>query len=557
MPLFIDQLGLLFLLAAVLSILAKLFRQPLILAYLATGAIIAYFGFVDVVGKETFEIFSDLGIMFLLFLVGLEINYTSLRLVGKASLTLGLGQIIFTSLAGFAICKILGLALLPAIYISLALTFSSTIIIIKLLSDKKDLNSLYGKLTVGLLLVQDIVAILILVMLSGIQSTGNISAAQILLTLGKSILLFAVVLILGRKLLPYLFDEIAHSQELLFLVSTAWVLLVALIVHKLGFSVEIAGFVAGIGLANSSENYQIANRIRPLRDFFILIFFIILGTSFVGIDYTGLGVPILTLSLFVIIGNPLIMLIIMGLMGFKKRTSFLAGLTVSQISEFSLIMAALGYKVGHIDQQAVAMITAVGIVSIVISSYLIIHGNTIFRLLRDFLSIFERRQPNEIKLPREAKKPIILVGYHRTGQGLAHHLPKNDLIVIDFDPDITRRLEAEGYQHLFGDISDPEIFEQVASYKTRLVISTSPDMEDNLVLISRFRTLRHRPGIVVLADTEAEALTFYEAGADYVLVPHLASGHQLGRLLSNHSSPSQLKKLKTHDIKLLRRQLAG
>jgi hypothetical protein len=246
----------------------------------------------------------------------------------------------------------------------------------------------------------------------------------------------------------------------------------------------------------------------------------------------------------------------MGLMGFKKRTSFLAGLTVSQISEFSLIMAALGLKVGHIDQQAVALITAVGIISIVISSYLIIHGTAIFRFFREPLSIFERKRLSEIKIPKDIKKPVILVGFHRTGQGLAHHLPKEDLIVIDFDPDVTKRLESNGYHYLFGDIADPEIFEQVASYKTKLVISTSPDMEDNLVLISRFKALKHRPGIVVRADTEAEALTFYEAGADYVLVPHLASGHQLGRLLSTHSSPTQLKKLKSHDIKLLHQQLA-
>ncbi len=555
MPNFINELALLFVLAGALAVLARLFRQPLILAYLATGAIIAYFGFVDIVGKDIFQVFSDLGIMFLLFLVGLEINYTSLRLVGKTSLIIGLGQIIFTSLGGYVIARWLQFDPMSSLYIAIALTFSSTIIIIKLLSDKRDLNSLYGKISIGLLLVQDIVAILIIVILSGIASSGNFALTDVLITLGKAILLFGTAILLGRKILPHLFDEIAHSQELLFLISTAWVLLIATLVHKLGFSIEIAGFLAGISLANSSENYQIANRIRPLRDFFILVFFIILGASFADADFSGLVWPAVVFSLFVLIGQPLIMLVIMGLLGFKKRTSFLAGLTVAQVSEFSLILAALGIKVGHINESPVALITIVAVITIIISSYLIVHGNYLFRLLRNVLGIFEKKSSRDLKIPKESKKGVILIGFHRTGQSLAQYLPAKDLVIVDFDPEVTKKLQHMGYDYLFGDISDPEVFDQIVSYKTRLVISTTPDPEDNLGLIHRFKKLRRRPGIVVRADTEKDALVFYEAGADYVLVPHLASGHQLGKLLASHSHLQELKKLKAKDLTYLEREL--
>ncbi len=555
MPHFINELALLFILAAALSVIARLFKQPLIIAYLATGAVIAYFGFVDVIGKETFQLFADLGIMFLLFLVGLEINYTSLRLVGKISIIIGLLQITLTTGLAFFLAKLLNFDSTASAYIALAMTFSSTIIVIKLLSDKKDLNSLYGKISVGLLLVQDLVAILILVVLAGIESGGDVSAISILLTIGKAFLLFGATIWLGRKILPHLFDEIARSQELLFLTSTAWVFFVALVVTKIGFSIEIAGFLAGIGLANSSEIYQIANRIRPLRDFFILIFFIILGATFSFSALQGLGLPILIFSLFVLIGNPLIMLIIMGLLGFKKRTSFLAGLTMGQVSEFSMIMAALGLSVGHITDNTVVIITAVAIITITISSYLIVHGNNLFKTFKNILTIFEKQSSHETSLPNEIKKPIVLIGFHRTGQGLARNLPKKDLIIVDFDPDVTKKLEHEGYNYVFGDISDPEIFEQVASYKTRLVISTSPDLEDNLITISRFKRIKPRPGIVVRAESESEALIFYKAGADYVLVPHLASGHHLGKLLASHSTLSELKKIKDKDIKLLKSDL--
>jgi Kef-type K+ transport system membrane component KefB len=540
----LTEISLLFILASALGVIAKFLKQPLILAYLAVGAIIAYFGFFQIVGSETISVFSDLGIMFLLFLVGLEINYTSLRLVGKMSLIVGVGQILLTTLAGLALTALLGFGFMQALYIAVALTFSSTIIIVKLLSDKKDLNSLYGKISIGLLLVQDLVAILILVMLYGIQSQGGFDPAALILTILKAVALFAVILWLGRKALPHLFDEIAHSQELLFLCSTAWVFLVAAVVSKLGFSVEIAGFLAGLGLANSSENFQIANRIRPLRDFFILIFFVILGSSFATTNFSGLAIPIIVLSLFVIIGNPLIMLAIMGGLGFKKRTSFLAGLTMAQISEFSLIMAALGLKIGHIDSKVVA-------VTITASSYLITNSNRLYRLFKDVLWIFEKKEPSETQLPKEQKKPLILIGFHRTGQSLARFLPKNDLVVIDFDPEMTKKLDHLGYSYVFGDISDPEIFDMVSSRQTKLVISTSPDIEDNLLLISMFRQKRNRPSIIVRAESEKDAITFYNSGADYVLVPHFSSGHHLGKLLADNSSATQLKRLRERDYKIL------
>ena len=550
------ELAIIILIASALGIAAKLTKQPIILAYLATGAVIGYFGFFNLADKETFRLFSDLGIMFLLFLVGLEINYTSLRLVGKTSLIVGIAQIIFTFIGGFIIAYFFGFNYLSSAYIAIALTFSSTIIIVKLLSEKKDLNSLYGKVSIGFLLVQDFVAILILIFLASLQAGNKIEIFDIFLTLIKGVALFGLMIYLGRKILPLIFNKIAHSQELLFLSSLAWLFMAVAGASKLGFSIEIGGFLAGLALANSSENFQIAGRIRSLRDFFILIFFAILGTSIIIADFSNLTFPIIIFSLFVLIGNPLIVLIIMGIMGYRKRTGFMCGVTVAQISEFSLILAAMGAKVGHISNGTVSLITAVGIITITLSTYSIIYSEKIFKFLSPILSIFERKKTKEDEmLFQKRHKPIILIGCHRTGQSLAFNIPKEDLLIIDFDPEIISQLRKQGYDYLFGDVSDAEIFEKANFDEAKLIISTSPDIEDNLTLLSSLNALNNRNKLKVImrARTSKEAEILYNNKADYVLLPHFTAGQYLSKTIALDPEMSILEQLKNQDIEVLKK----
>ena len=546
-----------------LGIVAKFLRQPTILAYLAAGAVIGYFGFFNFDDREIFQIFSDLGIMFLLFLVGLEINYTSLRLVGKTSLIVGLGQILFTSVIGFVLATLFGLAPLAAGYIAVALTFSSTIIVIQLLSSKKALNSLYGKISIGLLLVQDFVAILLLVVLAGIEVGGALVPIDIVWAVVKGVLLFFLIMFLGRRFFPWLFHKIAHSQELLFISSLAWLFFLVAAVERIGFSVEIGGFLAGLALANSSEHFEISSRMRSLRDFFIVMFFAILGSSVLLSNFTGLLIPIIALSLFVLIGNPLIVIAIMGFLGYTKRTSFLTGLTVAQISEFSLIIAALGFRLGHITDETVAIITAVGVITITVSTYFIMHADKLFKLFAPYLTVFERKHlRHKDMLVDDLSKPIILIGCHRTGEGVLAHIPKKDLLIIDFDPDVIERFKKRGYNCLFGDISDFEIFEQVAFGSARLVISTSPRFEDNLELIKEVRYLAGEAGnrtlrIVVRAENEQEARILYDARADYVLMPQFISGHYLSQVLRDDPQLTSLQKMKKRDMQIMDKESAA
>ena len=550
------ELAIIILIAAGLGIAARLLKQPIILAYIFTGIIIGILSFFNLNNRELFQTFSELGITFLLFLVGLEINYSSLRLVGKASVLIGLGQIVFTAVIGYFIALFFDFNQLQSLYIAIALTFSSTIIVVKLLSEKKDTNSLYGKISIGLLLVQDFVAILILIFLAGIQTGEGINFNEVFLTAIKGLILFIAMLWLGRKILPFVFNKIAQSQELLFLTSLAWCLGIATAVAKTGFSIEIGGFLAGLALANSSEHFQISAKIRSLRDFFILIFFVILGSSLIFSDFSGLTLPIIVFSLFVLIGNPLIVLIIMGLLGYRKRTSFMCGVTVAQISEFSLILAALGLKLGHLNTQIVSLITAVGIITITLSTYLILHAEKIFRRFPRFFSLFERKKIKEDEsLIRQFKKPIILIGSHRLGQSIAFHLPKDNLLIIDFDPEMISQLRRHGFDYIFGDIGDAEIFEKANFNEARLVISTSPDFEDNLTLLSELNLLKNRNKIKVIirAQDEKEAEILYKQGVDYALLPHFTSGQYLGKSIVVDPSLQILEQLKNKDLEMMKK----
>lgn len=546
------NLAVVMLFASVLGVVAHLLRQPVILAYLATGALIGYFDFFSL-DHETFQTFSDLGIMFLLFLVGLEINYASLRSVGRVSLMLGVGQVLITSVIGFFLAQLFGFAAIPALYIAVALTFSSTIIIVKLLSEKRDLHSLYGKISVGMLLVQDAIAILVLMMLAGFDGkTGGALAWGVFVTLLKGASLFAFMIWIGKKVLPAIFDRAARKEELLFLVSTAWVLVIAAIVSQINFSVEIAGFLAGIALANSLEHFQIAGRIRSLRDFFVLVFFVSLGSSFALANFGGIIFPIIALSLFVLIGNPLIVMAIMGVMGYRRRTSFLTGLTVAQISEFSLVLAALGLRVGHLDASAVSLVTGVGIITITASSYFITHADALYARLARFLRLFERRLVIEDEGADSGfHRPVVLIGAHRTGQSIAASVPKDQLLVIEFDPDIITELRNAGYEYAFGDIGDPEMIERTNLASARLVISTSPDFGDNALLLDTLRPLPRRPKLIVRADTEIDAKLLYERGADYVLLPNFTAGQYIGKTIALDPEVRILDTLKRRDIAML------
>lgn len=551
------EIALVIVLATLAGMVANIFRQSTLLGYLLIGVLVGPFGILKLNNLEVLNSMAEIGITLLLFLVGLEINLRELKYLGRSSLIAGIGQILFTSTVGFFIVKLLGFATIPALYISVALTFSSTIIVLKILSEKKDTNSLYGKISIGLLLVQDFFAILALIFLSGIEQNG-FSPLQFMGTLGKGAVLFACALLLGKKVFPYVLGKVGQSQELLFLFSVAWGLGVSALLSSsaIGLSPEIGGFLAGLALANSTAHFQIASRLRSLRDFFLVFFFIVLGARLALLDVGAVVRPAALLSAFVLFGNPLIVILIMSLMGYRARTSFLASLTVAQISEFSLILMGLGLKLGQVTSREVTLVTLVGIITITIASYFLLYGDRLYRIMRVPLKLFERRNPfaEEVGPETGERDHIVVVGAHRMGRNILSALVrmKEKFIVVDFDPQIVEELKAHRMRVLYGDVSDVEIQERAGLARARVVISTIPDMRDSLTLIEYMKKMNPNGKVIVTAETEWEGGELYHAGADYVLLPHFIGGEQLANLIEKDSGLRTLTALRAHDLALLR-----
>lgn len=545
-------------LAAFLALIFRMLKQPPILSYILAGVIVGPLGVFHIQSGEVLHSFAEIGITLLLFMLGLEMRLKDLKSVGKVALYTGLGQIIFTSAIGFVISLLLNFSILASIYIAVALTFSSTIIVVKLLSDKKDLNSLYGKISVGFLLVQDFVAIIALIFLSGFNSgESQISAFTFLLLILKAIVLFGWVIVLSNTLLPKLMNFVSKNTEILFLFSLAWAFTMAALVSSpfIGFSIEIGGFLAGLALANTTQNFQIVSKVRSLRDFFITIFFVTLGMKMVFSDFSTILIPSILLSIFVLIGNPLIVMIILGALGYRSRTSFMAGLTVAQISEFSLIVIFMGNKIGHVPDNVVSLVTVVGIVTFILSTYMIMNSNWLYTKLSSVLKIFERNNVNEKIIPSfEMKDHVVLIGANRMGESILEALISNNdsVIVVDFDPEVIERLKNKGITCFYGDISDTEIQEHIKLTDARLVMSTVPDVEDNLVMIRSVKKSRKNVLTVVFALETEDAKLLYKAGADYVVLPHLAGGRHIAKILVDKNHLQLIEDYKIKDKNYLR-----
>ncbi len=515
-------------LATVTGIIGQKLRQPLIIMFLATG-ILAGPSFLGIIHSyEQIELLAHIGIALLLFIVGLKLDLNLIRTTGPVALATGLGQIVFTSLIGFVIAIAMDMSYLSAAYVSVALTFSSTIIIVKLLSDKKEIDSLHGQIALGFLIVQDIAAILALVGLTtlGASVSGEGSGYLSFLMIGaKGVGLLVAVALLMKYVIPYLTQRLAHSLELLTLFAIAWAVLLGAGSELLGFSKEVGAFLAGVSLASTAFRDSIGARLTSLRDFLLLFFFIDLGAR---LDWSMVGsqlVASLVFSFFVLVGNPLIVLIIMGAMGYRRRTGFLAGLTVAQISEFSLIVAALGLSIGHITGETVGLITLVGVVTIFLSTYMILYSYPLYRVLSSPLKIFERRNPYREAaidtLTETEAVDVILVGLGNYGSGLMENLlrRKNVIVGIDFDPGALNKWCKRGVPVLYGDMADPEMHEQLPLKKARWVISAVRSKEMSLALIHNLKKEGYTGKVALTATNSQEAVEFERAGASLVFRP--------------------------------------
>lgn len=546
------EVAALLVMAALLGFLGILLRQPLIVSFIAVG-LLAGPSVLDVVqSQEQIDLLSELGIAVLLFLVGIKLDVKLIRSIGGVSVLTGLGQVAFTSIFGYLIGLMIGLDHITSIYVAVALTFSSTIIIVKLLSDKREIDSLHGQIALGFLIVQDLVVVVAMIVLAAIgigsaSGEGDHSAVLKVALSGFGLVIFVILFV--RYIANPLTEQLAKAPELLVIYAIAQAALFAAIGELVGLGMEVGGLLAGVALASTPYRESIAARLAPLRDFLLLFFFIALGAK---LDLSQLGAHVsgaAIFSVFVLIGNPLIVLAIMGVMGYKKRTSFLAGLTVAQISEFSLIFVAMGISLGHLQQDVLGLVTLVGIVTIAASTYMITYSHHLYNFFEPYIGIFERKgAPRETVNDSELAETgyeVVIFGLGRMGTAIALRLQKKGVRVlgIDFNPAAVKRWKQLGLATEYGDVTDAEFISELPLRHTEWVVSSIPqhhtglsheDARKTIAQLTRAAGYRGKVAVVSHHHLETEELKL--SGVDLILEPFQDAAQRATELLLEHQN---------------------
>ncbi len=514
-----------------LAILGSRFKLPLLVAYILAGALLSVFHLIKPEQLEFLAILPEVGLAFLLFLVGMELDLREFKRLGKNVLFITLGQVVITTGLVWIVTQNFIIALVTA--------FTSTILVIKCLLEEKELSSLHGKLAVGSLLVEDLLAVLLLMGIA-VANSGQSSVLEFAGVIFKGIILIYISLVAGKKILPRIFNMCAQSGELLVLTAVGWCLLFVSFSIFSGFSLAIGAFLAGISLAQSVYRIQISGKIKPLRDFFIMIFFLDLGT---GLSLSGVGANFglaIFILVFVTLIKPFIFLLLLNFLKYRTHTSFQTGIYISSISEFSLIVLVAASKTGLINPELLSPMIFATVFSFIISSLEITHRRKIYNMLSVFLKKVERpilKENNAFIHNHNLQNHAVLIGCHRSGEIILKGLTSvygNDIVVMDFNPDIIEILKNNSINYVYGDVSDPEVLENLNLEKAELIISTVRDLKDNLFLLDYIGSIKSKTILIVSAEDIEQSIKLYERGAHYVSLPMDLEGTNVNRMIHEH-----------------------
>ena len=547
-----DELSLVIVVGVAVSLVMRLIRQPLIIGYILTGVIVGPAALHIIDSPESIQVFADFGIALLLLIIGLNLNPKIIKEVGKIAAYVAIGKVAIATILGFGLARVLGYSKTSALYIGIALSFSSTIIILKLLSDKKEQHRLYGKISIGFLLIEDLLASLVLIGVAA-GGKGGISFSETGTLLYKIIMLISVLTLFRIFVLSRLTKLISKSQEFLFLFAIGWSLGIAALFKQSGFSLEVGALVAGVTLAPMPYAQEAASRLKPLRDFFIVLFFVSLGSHLHLENVLPILPEALLFSFLVLIGCPLVVLGIMGLAGYTKKTSFKTAITGTQISEFSLILVVLGNKVGQVNDRLVALITVVGLLTIGISTYLITYSDKLYTFFEEALRFFERRKvhPEHEKMH---KYELVLFGYLKGGHEFlkVFQQMERSYIVVDYDPNVIDTLEDQGIRYVYGDVGDLELLDELNLEHTRLLASTISDLQMNTYILEWLQKVNPNVVYICSADSAEEAAELYGAGATYVMLPHYIGSEKISAFIKKSGlKKSEFKKFREKHLAYL------
>lgn len=552
------ELSIVIVVATGMAVIMRFLRQPLIIGHVLTGLIVGPFVFGIVQSAETFALLGEIGIAILLFTVGLHLNPDLIRTFGRVSVVAAICQVTITSLTGFMLAAALGFGPIESFYIGVALAFSSTIIVMKLISDKGDMDVLYAKIAVGFLLVQDLIAVLLLLGVPMFSSEA-LGGGTILRFLVSGAALIGFVYLASRFFVSRASRFISESQEFLFLFAITWGIGIAALFKYFGFSLESGALIAGVALASLPARREISSRLTPLRDFFIVMFFVYLGSQMQLGAFSSMLPIALALSTLVLVGNPIIVMMVMGLLGYKKKTGMMLGITVAQVSEFSLILVALAVGIGHVPESVLSVVTLTALITIFVSSYLTTYAGALYRFLAPYLSIFEMPNAKEPHMHSKSHD-VILFGCNRIGSDFLESLREKGtrFLVVDHDPETVERLEKDGIDALYGDATDWDFLDTFEFDKVELVISTIPDSDTNQLIHRAVK--QDNPGAVVMvvAHRVGDALSHYGEGVDYVILPHFLGGKYAAELVVKFGSDKEkYDNLRSKHIEHLRLRISA
>lgn len=531
---FFTELSLVIAIGAVIALIMRLIKQPLIIGYILTGLIVGPSIFNTSSSNQTIDVFASIGIALLLFIIGLGLNPRVIKEVGRVAAITGLVQMTITTIAGFAAGRMFGYSKTESVFVGLALAFSSTIIVLKILSDKKEHTRLYGKITIGILLIQDVLASIVLIFVAA-RSGGSFSLTTLLTLAGKGVLIMLPMFLVSYLVLPKLSKLIANSQEFLFLFALGWGFGAAALFEHLGFSIEVGALFAGVALAGLTYAQEIAARLRPLRDFFVVVFFIVLGTRLSFDNFGQVWLPVLIFCAIVIILKPLITMGLMGVLGYTKNTGFRVSTAITQISEFSIVLVVLGLQQGLIRGDIVNIMTIVALITIAYSAYVMTYSTNLYNLVQRNLTLFERRKTKQ-ESSNIQNFDMILFGYKKGGSEFIRVMEQmgKKFVVVDYDPEVVDILASQNIHFIYGDVTDLELLGELNMAHAKLVVSTVSDHNTNIFLAGWLERTNPNAVFVCAADSATQASELYEAGASYVMMPHYIGSEKIGAFIKRN-----------------------
>lgn len=529
------QLSLVLIVVVVMSVLMRLLRQPLIMGYIVSGVIVGPSFLHIVQNQSAFDSFSVIGISLLLFIIGLGLNAGVIQSLGKVAFLTSMSILPLLGGIVFGISWLLGYNLVSSLVIAMALFFSSTIIVMKVLSDKKETTRLFGQIVLGVLLIEDVVAMIAVVVIAMLANPGESSVLSLGFIAAKAVALAGGLYIVSNYILPHIVRSFAKSQEMLFIFSVAWGFSIATLFELAGFSHEVGALFAGISLAGLPYAPEMAAKLKPLRDFFIVIFFVTLGESFTLTSIEANLIPAIILSACVALGKPLLVLISLSAQGYTRLTSFKTALHLSQISEFSIILVTIAAVKGIVSIDIVTLVTLIAFITIAVSSYFMKHANGMFNVFEHALKRIERKKAHDPSR-RRTVYPIVLFGYHKGGYEYIKVFRdmKERYVVVDYDPEVIDSLEEEGIRHAYGDATDEELLDELNVHNAKLVVSTMTDVTTNLSLLHHLRSDGGTANFICHANNLQETELLYKEGASYVTLPHYIGSERVSGFLKRH-----------------------